>query len=259
MTTLSQPHAHPRVTLGAVGAAPNANGATLTGQALVLELASTSFPGLITAAEKTKLNNLSGANTGDVTLGAFGATPNANGLSLVNQVLNMQPASATNPGGVSTTTQTFAGDKTFNNVVASAVASGSDAFTVLAGARINLRGVGGNAYLHSSASALVHTNGNLRADGYIDAGGTVYSNTPAGGFAFVCAAGTFLGVANSGNRYFVAGTGLINTPVKLTADAGIGVGNSAAASALGTVVKKMEVFDAAGASLGFVPIYNSIT
>lgn len=125
MTTLSQPHAHPRVTIGAVGAAPNANGATLTGQALVLELASTSFPGLITAAEKTKLNNLSGTNTGDVTLGAFGATPNANGLSLVNQVLNMQPASATNPGGVSTGAQTFAGSKTFNDTVNLGVGSGN--------------------------------------------------------------------------------------------------------------------------------------
>lgn len=40
---------------------------------------------------------------------------------------------------------------------------------------------------------------------------------------------------------------------------GIGVGNSASATTLGTVTKKIEVFDAAGASLGFVPIYDAIT
>lgn len=45
---------------------------------------------------------------------------------------------------------------------------------------------------------------------------------------------------------------------KFVANAGLGVGNSAAATTLGSVAKKMEVFDAAGASLGFVPIYDAI-
>lgn len=40
---------------------------------------------------------------------------------------------------------------------------------------------------------------------------------------------------------------------------GLGVGNSAAATTPGTVVKKIEVFDAAGASLGFIAVYNAIT
>lgn len=56
---------------------------------------------------------------GDVTLAAFGSTPNANGASLTSQVLNLQPASGSFPGGVSTTTQSFAGDKTFNGVIGS--------------------------------------------------------------------------------------------------------------------------------------------
>jgi hypothetical protein len=41
--------------------------------------------------------------------------------------------------------------------------------------------------------------------------------------------------------------------------ASLGVGNSAAATTLGAVVKKMQVFDASGASLGFVAIYDAIT
>lgn len=52
-----------------------------------------------------------------IALTAFGSTPNANGLSVSGQTLNMQPADGTNPGGVSTTTQTFAGAKTFSSPV----------------------------------------------------------------------------------------------------------------------------------------------
>jgi hypothetical protein len=46
---------------------------------------------------------------------------------------------------------------------------------------------------------------------------------------------------------------------KLLATGGIGVGNSAEASAVtGPVVRKIEVFDKNGASLGFVPVYSSM-
>lgn len=57
------------------------------------------------------------------------------------------------------------------------------------------------------------------------------------------------------------GANLLGTDTgdKFVATAGLGVGNSAAATTLGTVVKKIEVFDQAGTSLGFVPVYNSIT
>lgn len=41
--------------------------------------------------------------------------------------------------------------------------------------------------------------------------------------------------------------------------ASLGVGNSAAASIPGTVTKKIEVFDASGTSLGFLPVYDAIT
>jgi hypothetical protein len=46
---------------------------------------------------------------------------------------------------------------------------------------------------------------------------------------------------------------------KLITHGGLGVGNSAAATTLGSVTKKVEIFDAAGVSLGFVPVYGSIT
>ena len=54
-----------------------------------------------------------GTNTGDVTLATFGSTPNSNGASLSGQILTLQPASLTQPGGVSTTLQQFTGQKEF--------------------------------------------------------------------------------------------------------------------------------------------------
>lgn len=65
-------------------------------------------------------SNLSGSNTGDVTVTTFGSTPNANGLSLSGQVLNLQPADATHSGGLkSADWSTFNGKQnalTFGNL-----------------------------------------------------------------------------------------------------------------------------------------------
>lgn len=46
---------------------------------------------------------------------------------------------------------------------------------------------------------------------------------------------------------------------KLITRGGLGVGNSAAATTPGSVTKKVEIFDETGASLGFLPVYSSIT
>lgn len=70
----------------------------------------------------SQVNTMLG-NSGDLTLAAFGSTPNANGASLSAQVLTLQPASTSFPGGVSTTTQSFVGAKTFTSNTAVAVAS----------------------------------------------------------------------------------------------------------------------------------------
>lgn len=68
---------------------------------------------------------LGGSGSGGVTsltLTAFGSSPNADGASLTGQALTLQPADATHPGGVSTTTQSFAGNKTFlDNLLANVI------------------------------------------------------------------------------------------------------------------------------------------
>ncbi len=116
------------VTIGSVGAA-TANGASLSGQMLSLTPADGTHPGIVTtgsqsiAGAKTftgaiGASNLSGTNTGDVTLAAVGATPSANGASLSSQALTLQPADATHPGVMTAAAQTFGGVKTFAGLVA---------------------------------------------------------------------------------------------------------------------------------------------
>lgn len=54
-----------------------------------------------------------------------------------------------------------------------------------------------------------------------------------------------------------------NSSLKLTGnmylEGGLGIGNHQTATTLGSVARKMEVFSKDGVSLGFVPIYNTIT
>ena len=50
-----------------------------------------------------------------LSLGAFGSTPNAAGLSLTGGTLTMQPADATHAGGINSVAQTIAGTKTFSS------------------------------------------------------------------------------------------------------------------------------------------------
>jgi hypothetical protein len=53
----------------------------------------------------------------NLVLGAFGSSPNGNAGTISASTLTLQPASASFPGGVSTTTQTFAGSKNFTSPI----------------------------------------------------------------------------------------------------------------------------------------------
>jgi hypothetical protein len=98
-------------------------------------------------------SNLSGSNTGDITLGSFGSSPSANGASLSGQVLTIQPADSTHPGSVSTGAQTLAGAKTFtddlsvnsNNIVLDADATGGQNTALLQGTSTNRLALSANS------------------------------------------------------------------------------------------------------------------
>lgn len=107
---------------------------TLTGTTLASNVVNSSLTSVgtltsLTVSGTISASNLSGTNTGDVTLAAFGSTPNANAASLSGQVLTLQPADNTHPGGVSITTQTFGGNKTFSGQT-SVTNTSTTAFTV---------------------------------------------------------------------------------------------------------------------------------
>ena len=92
----------------------------------------TNSTGALVCAGAVSGSNLSGTNTGDLTLSAIGSTPNANGMTLVGQALNLQPADGTYGGIVSTTTQTFAGTKTLTSpAVTTSLTTGSTTFALV--------------------------------------------------------------------------------------------------------------------------------
>lgn len=120
------------ISFATIGLVPTAAGATISGGTITLQPANGTFGGVVSnssqtfAGQKTFNDPItafnfsgssSGVNTGDLTNANFGASPNTRGYTLAGApaTLTLQPADGTNPGGVSTTTQTFAGVKTFSS------------------------------------------------------------------------------------------------------------------------------------------------
>lgn len=98
--------------VGPAGATDNAVARydTTTGKLIQNSVVAISDAGAITGV--TTINGFT--NTGDVTLTTVGAVPNANAASLAGQQLQLQPASASFPGVVTTSAQSFAGTKDFS-------------------------------------------------------------------------------------------------------------------------------------------------
>lgn len=95
-----------------------AHAVSMTSQTLSGSGYSISWPAAQGAANSCLTDNGSGVLSwavpaGTLSLTTFGSTPNADGLTLSSNVLNMQPADATHPGGISTGTQQIEGAKEF--------------------------------------------------------------------------------------------------------------------------------------------------
>jgi hypothetical protein len=99
-------------TSGTVSATPNKMVSTFAKNA-------TRDSAILTLADGTRLavrDSVGGGGGGVTTMAAIGATPNANGATISGSTLNLQPASASFGGVVTTGTQTFAGTKTFGTI-----------------------------------------------------------------------------------------------------------------------------------------------
>lgn len=116
--------------------------------------------------------------------------------------------------------------------------------------------MGGSTYTYSTDSTIM---------GFVQTGTT----SPDGIFGFLAGPdtagymapgdvmfGTYQGAST---LRFKASGGIDVLTGKLTAVGGLGVGNSVAATTPGTVVKKIQIFDAAGVSLGFIAVYDTIS
>lgn len=73
---------------------------------------------------------------------------------------------------------------------------------------------------------------------------------------FVCDNDSYLG-GDLGIKGILYGVTTLKASLQVLAGGGIGVGNSTSATSMGTLIKKMQVFDQNGYPLGYVPIYNS--
>ena len=102
------------------------NGVTATApsQDAVFDALATKQATLVSATNIKTINGTTILGSGDlvvsgggsVTLSPIGAVPNANAATLTGSVLNLQPASASFGGVVTTGDQTFAGAKTFSSI-----------------------------------------------------------------------------------------------------------------------------------------------
>jgi hypothetical protein len=191
------------VTIGTFGSAPTPKGISISSQAITLQPADATNAGAVSTTTQTfagaktfsgaiTASNLSGTNTGDITLATVGSTPAAAGASLSSQVLTLQPADASNAGVVSTTTQTFAGAKTFSGLITSSIASGSNALQLTTGARVKIGG-GTNDYIVSDGT-------NLSTPGIYSASSFRAGNLSVGaGTGQIVVINTSAGVANIGH------------------------------------------------------------
>jgi len=124
---------------------------------------------------------VAGGAVGAISIGAFGSTPNSGGASIAGGVITLQPASVTQPGGVSIAAQTFNGAKTFDDgVLTNSVTSASAATLALAssvanGASAIAATVNSSVALSTSGAKLLSVQNNSIEKVYITKDGDITS------------------------------------------------------------------------------------
>lgn len=146
-----------------------------------------------------KLNGNTAAISGAATsIGSFSASPTAKGLTLSSNVLNMDPADGTHPGGISLSTQTLgAGTKSVDNLIDSGLSASQ---AVVTDGNKQLASIGYSTA--STASYLIQrdSNQNAFANNFTSKGTNVVS---AGSTTTLTAASTRLqNLTGSSNQTF---------------------------------------------------------
>jgi fibronectin-binding autotransporter adhesin len=110
------------------------------------------------------LANCGGSGSGVTTMAAIGSSPNANGATISGTTLTLQPADGSFGGVVTTSAQTFAGIKTFNNGI---VLAANQSLTVTGGNTASRPGspTEGMVYYDTDTKQLLtYANGKWQAD-----------------------------------------------------------------------------------------------
>ena len=145
-----------------------------------------------------------------VTLSAIGSTPNANAATLTGQVLNLEPASASYGGVVTTGTQTFAGQKTFiGNINASPTSGNAIQAYTTSSVAIQVQSTTGDGVQSSSTTGAAIKGSASAALGY----GVVGEASGVSG-----AGGYFSGSSSATYAVFATATGSTTTALYATAN-----------------------------------------
>lgn len=140
--------------------------------------------------------------------------------------------------------------------------SGAAAFLEAAGLGSTITGLRRHLSARDTTAYAAGVGGAISLTGNYNAGATEAAFAAIKGYKENATDGEYgghLDLYTRANGASLALAARLTSAKALLVQGALGVGNSASATTLGTVTKKIEVFDAAGASLGFVPIYDAIT
>lgn len=154
------------------------------------------------------VSSFAGTNTGDVSIGTFGSSPDAKGASLSGQAITMQPADGTHPGMLTTGSQTIAGAKTFTGTVAANYVTSATPIPITSG--------GTNVGVVTTAPTATafagwDVNSNLSANSFLSG----YATTAT-------AAGTTTLTVSSPQQQFFTGTTTQNVKLPVTSTLALG-------------------------------------
>lgn len=157
-------------------------------------------------------NNVTSSTNSINDIGAFSASNNLKGLSIDSFNLIMHPASQTTPGGISTASQTFGGDKTFSNDVVIAGKLSVNSNTLCVDSSNNKTGINTNTPSEAlDVSGNINTNGNLIVDTNV---------------LYVDSLNNMIGVNNSNPTHMLDVIGTIHSSGDITTNGDMNVANS---------------------------------